>query len=111
MRAEDTARRRLERDLHDGAQQDLAAQLARIVLARSQLGRGDLDRLDQTLGTLHQATVETLRNLRELVSGIHETVLADQGLVAAVEGRAARLPIPVEIRCGPDIREGRLARR
>lgn len=106
---EETARRRLERDLHDGAQQDLAAMLARIALARSQLGRGDLDRLDQTLATLHEATVETLRNLRELVSGIHETVLADQGLVAAVEGRAARLPIPVEVRCGPGLGEGRLA--
>lgn len=107
--AEETARRRLERDLHDGAQQDLAALLARIALARSQLGRGDLDRLDQTLATLHEATVETLRNLRELVSGIHETVLADQGLVAAVEGRAARLPIPVEVSCGPGLGEGRLA--
>jgi len=109
VRAEDTARRRLERDLHDGAQQDLAALLARIALARSQLGRGDLDRLDQTVGALQEATVETLRNLRELVSGIHETVLADQGLVAAVEGRAARLPIPVKVRCGPGVREGRLA--
>ena len=109
VRAEDTARRRLERDLHDGAQQDLAALLARIALARSQLGRADLGRLDQTLGALHDVTVEALRNLRELVSGIHETVLADQGLVAAVEGRAARLPIPVEVRCGPGVREGRLA--
>lgn len=106
--AEETARRRLERDLHDGAQQDLAALLARIALARSQLGRGDLERLDQTLATLHEATVETLQNLRELVSGIHETVLADQGLVAAVEGRAARLPIPVEVSCGPGLGEGRL---
>jgi signal transduction histidine kinase len=50
-----------------------------------------------------------MRNLRDLVSGIHETTLADQGLVAAVESRAGKLPIPVEVSCGPGVRDGRLA--
>jgi signal transduction histidine kinase len=109
VRAEETARRRLERDLHDGAQQDLAALLARIALARRQLGRADLDRLTETLATLHDDAGEALRNLRELVSGFHETALADQGLVAAVEGRAAKMPIPVEVTCGPGLQDGRLA--
>ena len=108
VRAEENARRRLERDLHDGAQQDIAALLTRIALARNQLGRADLDRLDQTLTALHDDAGQALRNLRELVSGIHETALADQGLVAAVEGRAAKLPIPVEVTCGPGVRRARL---
>jgi signal transduction histidine kinase len=107
--AEETARRRLERDLHDGAQQDLAALLTRIALARQQLVRGDLGPLDASLGTLATDTTDAIRNLRELVSGIHETTLADQGLVAAVESRAGKLPIPVEVRCGPGVRDGRLA--
>jgi signal transduction histidine kinase len=107
--AEETARRRIERDLHDGAQQDLAALLTRIALARNQLGRADVARLDQTLATLQTDAGDALRNLRELVSGIHEATLADQGLVAAVESRAGRLPIPVEVVCGPGVRAGRLA--
>jgi signal transduction histidine kinase len=107
--AEETARRRLERDLHDGAQQDLAALLTRIALARSQLGRSDLDRVEQTLTTLQADAEEALRNLRELVSGLDESVLADQGLAAAIEGRAAKLPIPVQVRIGPGVRDTRLA--
>jgi len=106
--AEETARRRLERDLHDGAQQDLAALLTRITLARQQLGRSDVGRLDETLETLQSDAAEAMRNLRELVSGIHETTLADQGLVAAVESRAGKLPIPVEVTCGPGVRDRRL---
>jgi signal transduction histidine kinase len=107
--AEETARRRLERDLHDGAQQDLAALLTRIALARNQLGRCDLDRVEQTLTTLQSDAEEALRNLRELVSGLHESALADQGLAAAIEGRAAKLPIPVQVRVGPGVRDTRLA--
>lgn len=107
--AEDSARRRLERDLHDGAQQDLAALLARLALARQQLGRSDVTSLDATLVTLQSDAVQTLQNLRELVSGIHETTLADQGLVAAVESRVAKLPIPITVTCGPGVRDGRLA--
>jgi signal transduction histidine kinase len=109
VHAEETARRRLERDLHDGAQQDLAALLTRIAPARNQLGRRDLVQLDETLVTLHDNAEQALSNLRELASGIHEAVLADQGLVAAVEGRAAKLPIPVEVTCAPGMRDGRLA--
>jgi signal transduction histidine kinase len=105
--AEETARRQLGRDLHDGAQQDLAALLTRIALARNQLGRADVDRLGRTLETLQSDAGEALRNLRELASGIHEATLADQGLAAAVESRAGKLPIPVEVSCGPGVREGR----
>jgi signal transduction histidine kinase len=109
LEAEQTARRRFERDLHDGAQQDLAALLTRIALARSQLGRRDVDRLDQTLATLQAVAADALQNLRELVSGIHETTLADQGLAAAVEGRAARSSIPVQVSYSPAMRREELA--
>jgi signal transduction histidine kinase len=107
--AEEAARRRIERDLHDGAQQDLAALLTRIALARNQLRRSDVDRLDQTLANLQVDAGDALKNLRELVSGIHQSTLADQGLVVAVENRAATSPIPIEVTCGPGVRDGKLA--
>ncbi|WP_181782089.1 histidine kinase, partial [Pseudonocardia pini] len=65
--AEDTARRRLERDLHDGAQQEIAALLTRIALARAQLARADLAQVDGTLAGLQGDAADALRNLRELV--------------------------------------------
>jgi signal transduction histidine kinase len=107
--AEETARRQIERDLHDGAQSDLAALIVRIALARNQLGRADTDRLDGTLATLQTDAADALRNLRALASGIHESVLADRGLVAAVESRTGTLPIDVQVACGPGVRETRLA--
>jgi signal transduction histidine kinase len=107
--AEEAARRRIERDLHDGAQQDLAALLTRIALARNQLRRSDVGRLEKTLANLQTDAGDALKNLRELVSGIHQSTLADQGLVVAVENRAATSPIPIEVTCGPGVRDGRLA--
>ncbi len=107
--AEETARRRLERDLHDGAQQDLAALLTRIGLARNQLTRGDPELVAGTLDTLHGDAQLALENLRELASGIHPTVLADRGLVEAIENRAGRLPLRVDVHAGPGVREGRLS--
>jgi signal transduction histidine kinase len=107
--AEETARRRLERDLHDGAQQDLAALLTRIGLARSQLQRGDPALVSDTLDTMHGDAQVALENLRELASGIHATVLSDQGLVEAIENRVARLPLQVSVHAGPGIREERFA--
>ena len=109
MTAEESARRQLERDLHDGAQQDLAALLTRIALARNQLQRGDPDRLSGTLDTLQADAQHALTNLRELVTGIHTTVLADRGLVEAIAARVARLPLRVDVLPGPGVREGRLA--
>ena len=69
--AEESARRRIERDLHDGAQQDLAALLTRIALARNQLRRADAHRARRTLATLQSDAGDALQNLRELASGIH----------------------------------------
>ncbi len=109
VQAEESARRRIERDLHDGSQQELAALMARIALARNQLRRQDSLALGRTLDTLQSDAEHALQNLRELASGIHTSVLADRGLVEAIEARVARLPLRVDVRCGPGVRDGRLS--
>jgi signal transduction histidine kinase len=89
-------RRRLERDLHDGAQQRLVALALALRRARAQLDRdpaaaGQL--LDEATGELAEATEE----LRELARGIHPPVLTDRGLVPALEALAGRAPLPVSV--------------
>jgi signal transduction histidine kinase len=90
------ARRRLERDLHDGAQQRLVALALDLRLARSKLDRDPAaaaELLDASIGELAQATNE----LRELARGIHPAVLSDRGLSAALDALASRAPLPVEL--------------
>ncbi len=96
VEAEEAGRRRLERDLHDGVQQELVGLLARLGLARSQLARGS----DRTETTVHEALDDArraLESLQELARGIHPTLLTDHGLIEAVEERASRMPIPVQV--------------
>ena len=104
--AQDEERRRIERDIHDGAQQELVAMLTKLGLARSQLGRGDSP--EQMLVELQADTREVLRNLRELAQGIHPSVLSDNGLVAALRARAGRLPVPVTLRADDGLAHARL---
>jgi signal transduction histidine kinase len=92
----DAERRRLERDLHDGAQQRLLGLGMALQLLRTRLN-SDPDAsalLTETEAELQQALAE----LRELARGIHPAVLTDQGLGAAVRTLAARASIPVEVR-------------
>ena len=89
-------RRRVERDLHDGAQQRLMALALNLKLARTRLDAdpaeaGEL--LDEATAELEQATAE----LRELARGIHPGLLTDRGLVPALEALASRAPVPVEL--------------
>jgi signal transduction histidine kinase len=89
-------RRRVERDLHDGAQQRLMALAMTLRLARGKLDSepavsGSL--LDEAIEELTTATAE----LRELARGIHPAVLTDRGLAAALGGLAGRSPVPVEV--------------
>jgi signal transduction histidine kinase len=89
-------RRRLERDLHDGAQQRLVSLALTLRLAREKLDAepGETGRLlDRSREELDQA----LRELRDLARGIHPAVLADRGLGAAVEVLAEGAPLPVEV--------------
>ena len=96
VQAGDAARRKLERDLHDGAQQRLVGLALDLRLAREKLDddpRAAAGMLDEASAELSRATEE----LRELARGIHPAVLSDRGLEAAVESLAKRAPLPVEI--------------
>jgi signal transduction histidine kinase len=91
-----SARRKLERDLHDGAQQRLVGLALDLRLAREKLdddpsAAGAM--LDDASAELARATEE----LRELARGIHPAILSDRGLEAAVESLAKRAPLPVEL--------------
>ncbi|WP_149547964.1 sensor histidine kinase [Streptomyces marokkonensis] len=87
-------RRRIERDLHDGAQQRLVALTMTLGLARLDAPPGPL--ADQ-LAKAHEESGRALRELRELVHGIHPQVLADYGLEAAVADAADRSAVPVDV--------------
>jgi signal transduction histidine kinase len=95
-------RRRVERDLHDGAQQRLISLALNLRLARSKLGEeGEAaSLLDEASAELEQATAE----LRELARGIHPGLLTDRGLVTAVEALASRATVPVELSADVDPR-------
>ena len=100
--AADQARRDLERDLHDGAQQQIVALTAKLRLARNQLAR-DPAVAGQTLAEAQAEAQQTLQDLRELARGIHPSVLSDQGILAAVKSRITRLPIGVRLTAGPEL--------
>ncbi len=88
-------RRRIERDLHDGAQQRLVALTMSLGLARLDAPPGPL--ADQ-LAKAHGEAGKALEELRELIHGIHPKVLADYGLEAAVDDAADRSAVPVDVR-------------
>jgi PAS domain S-box-containing protein len=103
VEAQDTERRRLERNLHDGAQQRLVSLALVLRLARERAGeapKAARDLLDQVSEELTLALAE----LRELARGIHPAILTERGLRPALEGIADRSPIPVELRQVPDAR-------
>jgi signal transduction histidine kinase len=108
-RAQDAERQRIQRDLHDGFQQDLVVLTAKLALAREQLRRGDR-RGEQALDELHRDLGDTLVHLREFAHSIHPPVLADQGLLEAIEAQAARLPFEVVIEADPALRGVRYPR-
>lgn len=106
VQAEEAGRRRLERDIHDGVQQELVALLAKIRLARNQLGR-DTAAVERLLQEVQEETKLALNDLRALAQGIHPTVLSDRGLVEAVEDRISRLPGSVELQVTESLRGAR----
>jgi signal transduction histidine kinase len=94
--AQDDQRRRIERDIHDGAQQQLLAIADTLAVAQSLAGR-DEDRERALVAQLKAETSGALETLRELARGIYPPLLADQGLAAAVSAQASRAPGPVEV--------------
>ena len=93
--AQDEARRRLERNIHDGAQQRLVALSVKLRLAQSLVAK-DPAETGRMLEQLQTETTETLEDLRDLARGIYPPLLADKGLVAALEAQARRSVVPVE---------------
>ena len=90
VEAADAERRRIERDLHDGAQQRLVALAMRLEQARDGSASA-ADLIDTTTAELFAA----LQEVRDLAHGVHPTILTDAGLAAAVEALAERAPVPV----------------
>jgi signal transduction histidine kinase len=90
-------RRRLERDLHDGAQQRLVALSLQLGLARRSLDAGDGVAAVSMLDAARDELARALEELRELARGIHPAVLTDRGLEAALEALAERAPLPVSL--------------
>jgi signal transduction histidine kinase len=89
-------RRRLERDLHDGAQSRLVALALLLRAARSRAGDGDA-KLAELLDHAQEELQTSLAELRELARGIHPAVLTDRGLEPALEALTARVPVPVSL--------------
>jgi signal transduction histidine kinase len=94
--AQDEQRRRIERDIHDGAQQQLLGIGATLVLTESVAGQ-DEGRERALVAQLKAETSGALETLRELARGIYPPLLADQGLAAAVRAQAGKAPGPVEV--------------
>jgi signal transduction histidine kinase len=94
--AQDAERRRLERNIHDGAQQQLVALAVKARLARSLL-TNDPIRAQAMLSEVGAEVAQALDDLRDLARGIYPPLLADQGLVAALEAQTRRASIPVEL--------------
>ena len=97
----DAARRRIERDLHDGAQQQLVALAVTLRLARTRFD-ADPDAARELLEAAARDLDAALRELRELARGIHPAVLSDRGLDSAVQGLVGRMPLPVEVTAMPE---------
>ncbi len=92
--ARDEERRRLERNIHDGAQQQLVALTVKARLAR-QLTERDPSKVAAMLEQMEAETQTALEDLRDLARGIYPPLLADKGLAAALEAQARKSPLPV----------------
>src|SRR4029079_7116148 len=96
----DEERRRIQRNLHDGAQQRLVS----VLLTIGRLRRSGDDEQARLLELAGDELAAGLQELRELAGGLHPSVLAERGLVPALEALALRMPLPVELTAVPDRR-------
>jgi signal transduction histidine kinase len=94
--AQDERAKALERNVHDGAQQQLVALAVKLGLAKSFISK-NLEKTEELLGQLQQDATDALENLRELARGIYPPLLADKGLGEAVRSQARRASVPVEV--------------
>ena len=107
VNAQEEERRRIERNIHDGTQQDLANLVAQLGIARAR-ANGDPAVLAD-LKRIQQDVQRVLGELRQFAQGIYPSVLRDGGLVSAIEDRCSRLPIEVDVRIGTALAQRRLA--
>jgi signal transduction histidine kinase len=94
--AQDEERRKIERNLHDGAQQQLVALAVQLKLARTLVDR-DPERAGQMLDGLQGSATSALEDLRDLARGIYPPLLADKGLAAALDAQARKAAVPVTV--------------
>ncbi len=95
--AQDEERRRLERDLHDGAQQQLVALKMKIGLTRRLIDGGDLERAGELLGRLSDETSDAVESLRTLAHGIYPPLLEAEGLESALVARMRNAPVDITV--------------
>jgi signal transduction histidine kinase len=95
--AQDGERRRLERNIHDGAQQQLVALTVKAGLAERMIDR-DPARARDLVAQIGAETTDTLEDLRDLARGIYPPLLADKGLAAALEGQGRKAAVPVAVK-------------
>lgn len=96
--------RRIERDLHDGAQQRLVLLALNLALARERLDARDGEAARQLLDDSREELDQALAELRELARGVHPSVLSERGLGPAIESLARRAPLPVSVRVATERR-------
>lgn len=103
VNAQEAERRRIERNIHDGVQQQLVALIAGLELARATGGGSG------SLALLREQARQALTDLRELAAGIHPSVLSQGGLAEAVEERCSRLPVATTVTVDPALRSRRFS--
>jgi signal transduction histidine kinase len=97
--AQDEERRRIERNIHDGAQQQLIALAVKLKMADSLVGK-DEERAHAMLADLQTETTRAVEDIRDLARGIYPPLLADKGLGAALESQARKSAVPVSVETG-----------
>ena len=96
VEAADNARRKIERDLHDGAQQRLVALALEVRMAKARVAK-DPSTAAEFLDRVGKELTEASADLRELARGIHPAVLTERGLAPAIDALVSRAPVPVEV--------------
>jgi signal transduction histidine kinase len=102
--ATDAERRRIERDIHDGAQQRLVALALELRTAQRRLGADTDPEVEQVLVNAIGELQTALDELRELARGVHPAILTEEGLAAALESLVLRSPVPAELAEAPEQR-------
>jgi signal transduction histidine kinase len=107
VHAQEQERRRIERNIHDGIQQDVTALIGLAGQARHEFEHHP-DAVADDIEAMQEGLRRVLADLRDFAQGIHPSVLSDRGLLAAIETLAGRHPLPVAIRADPSLRALRL---